>query len=270
MENVETTADKTDKIEIPGAEKHEAPKEPGGTKGKHTEQEILELLPKENSWEQILYDVVAFENLDPWNVDLNILSEGFASYISALKELDFRIPAKWVIIACVLLRMKSDCIKILAVEDQKADTEFMDMEELAELEDLDSMTETGMEMDPLDALPKRKPVRKITITELVGSLKKVLHVEKKRQKRLEKRRNKIKISSDDITKRIERLYGRITSALNVASKGEVKFSNLVSDWKRDNVVYSFLPLMHLDHEKKVRCWQEKIFDEIFIKKRAAK
>ena len=95
------------------------------------ENEILELIPKENSWEQILYEVVAIEDLDPWNLDLSELSRGFSEYIKALKELDFRIPAKWVIITCMLLRMKSDYIKVLKREETEYEDDLLDFDRIA-------------------------------------------------------------------------------------------------------------------------------------------
>ncbi|MBN2331421.1 MAG: hypothetical protein JXC85_06405, partial [Candidatus Aenigmarchaeota archaeon] len=191
---------------------------------------------------------------------------GFAEYISGIKELDFRIPAKWVIIACILLRMKSDHIKILKM-DKEAD-EFMDLDELEELAELEEAEVERLELDPLEVIPRRKPVRQVTITDLVSSLKKVIKAEKRRELRLQNRKDKIKISSEDITRRIDNLYAKIGDMLTTIRENEIKFSKLVGQWKRGKVVDTFLPLVHLDHEKKVACRQEKIFDEIFIKKRS--
>lgn len=231
-----------------------------------SEGDILELIKQENSWEQILYDVVAIQDMDPWNLDLLTLSRGFADYISGIKELDFRIPAKWVIIACMLLRMKSDHIKILKM-DKEAPDEYMDLDELEELAELEEAEVERLELDPLEVIPKRKPVRQVTITDLVSSLKKVIKAEKRRELRLQKRKDKIKISSDDITRRIDNLYAKIGDMLTTIRQNEIKFSKLVGQWKRGRVVDTFLPLVHLDHEKKVACRQDKIFEEIFIKKR---
>lgn len=230
-----------------------------------SEDDILELIKQENSWEQILYDVVAIQNMDPWNLDIMSLSKGFADYISGIKELDFRIPAKWVIIACMLLRMKSDHIKILKMDEDAE--EFTDLDELEELAEIEEAEVERLELDPLEVIPKRKPVRQVTITELVSSLKKVIKAEKRREFKLQKRKDNIKISSDDITRRIDNLYSKIGDMLTTIKESEVKFSKLVGQWKRGKVVDTFLPLVHLDHEKKVACRQDKIFEEIFIKKR---
>jgi segregation and condensation protein A len=233
------------------------------------EKDILDLIKQENSWEQVLYQVVALESMDPWNLDINLLARGFADYVSVVKELDFRIPAKWVIIASILLRMKSDYIKILKMDEEAGEgDEFMDLEELEEMAELEE-AESELEADvgPIEAVPKRKPIRRVTITELVDSLKKVVQTENRREVKLQQRRNKINISNEDITRRIDNLYKKIGDMLTIIKENEIKFSKLVGRWKRGKVVDTFLPLVHLDHEKKVACRQDKIFKEIFIKKR---
>jgi segregation and condensation protein A len=233
------------------------------------EKDILDLIKQENSWEQVLYQVVALESMDPWNLDINLLARGFADYVSVVKELDFRIPAKWVIIASILLRMKSDYIKILKMDEEAGEgDEFMDLEELEEMAELEE-AESELEADvgPIEAVPKRKPIRRVTITELVDSLKKVVQTENRREVKLQQRRNKINISNEDITRRIDNLYKKIGNMLTIIKENEIKFSKLVGRWKRGKVVDTFLPLVHLDHEKKVACRQDKIFKEIFIKKR---
>ena len=235
-----------------------------------TVDDILDLLKKENSWEQVLYQVVALEDMDPWNLDISQLAVGFAEYIASIQELDFRIPAKWVIIACILLRMKSDHIKILKTEEESEDQDFMDLEELEEMAELEMGDEPAIDVDPIDVITKRRPVRKVTIAELVNSLKNVVRAEDRRETRLQMRRDKIKISEDDITKRIDNLYKKIGDMLTVVKESEVNFSKIVGKWKRGKVVDTFLPLVHLDHDRKVSCRQERIFDEIFIKKRPVK
>ncbi|MBI1971661.1 MAG: segregation/condensation protein A, partial [Candidatus Aenigmarchaeota archaeon] len=73
-----------------------------------TEEKILNLVVRDHSWEQIIFHLIESENLDPNDVDLEILAKSFVNYINKLEELDFHIPAKMIIIAAVLLRMKSD------------------------------------------------------------------------------------------------------------------------------------------------------------------
>ncbi len=233
------------------------------------EMEILDLIPRENSWEQIIYQVVAMNNLDPWNLDLSALSKGFADHIAALEDVDFRVPAKWVMIAAVLLRMKSDYIKILKMDREPDADEFADLEDF-DGEDIPEAEAGEMpDVDPIENAPKRRPVRMVTVTELVDSLRRVLAAEKRRDVKMRKMRGRIRIRTDDIAARIESLYSRINSMLGRMDDGKITFSKLVGKWDRENVIENFMPLVHLDNEKKVECTQKEMFDEIFIRSRKA-
>ena len=240
-----------------------------GNNGHEKEMEILGLIPGESSWEHIIYQVVAMNELDPWNIDITKLSKGFSEHISSLEELDFRAPAKWVIIAAVLLRMKSDYIKIMKMDRDPVPEEFMDIEELddEEIESIGAEIDEA-DVDPIDVSSKRKPIRRITVNELVDSLRKVLATEKRRDLKMRTARGKIKIRTDDIGVRIEKLYGKINSMINALSnEKKVKFSDLVEKWEREHVIETFMPLIHLDNENKIECTQKEIFDEIYIKRK---
>ncbi len=47
----------------------------------------------------------------------------------------------------------------------------------------------------------------------------------------------------------------------------IKFEHLVGEWKREEVVNTFLPVMYLDHQKKIDVRQDKMFGDIYIKRR---
>ena len=74
-----------------------------------------------------------------------------------------------------------------------------------------------------------------------------------------------------IDARIDKLYGRITGMINGLNGNgngrnkKVKFSDLIEKWEREHVIETFMPLIHLDNQKKVECTQKEIFDEIYIK-----
>ncbi|MFH0956453.1 MAG: hypothetical protein V1813_01175 [Candidatus Aenigmatarchaeota archaeon] len=240
--------------------------------GNGWEREMLDLMQKENSWEQILYQVVAMKDLDPWSLDVCVLSKGFSEYIATLSDVDFRVPAKWVMISAVLVRMQSDHIRILKV-DKGPEDEFMGLDELDALgggaEDFIGGREIGRDdIMPMEAAHKRMPVRRITINELVDSLRKVLATGERREEDIRNRMGRVNISTEDIAARIEGLYKRITGMLGkLDDGGEIRFSDLVGKWERGNVIDHFMPLIHLDNDRKVRCTQKEMFNEIFIKGR---
>jgi segregation and condensation protein A len=239
-----------------------------------TEEKIMGFITSEYSWEQVIYKVIAWEGLDPWNLDLVKLSNSFLVYLAKLKEMDFKIPAKYVIIAAVLLRMKSDHLQYLGdiVEDSFA----MDIIE----DELESHIESGAEEDflpesnglsgfivnPITVPPKRQPRRKIVVDDLVSALRRVLSAETRRELKMKRARDKIDVRDDNITHRISALYYKINELLGRLKKEEVEFSKLVDRWERQEVVDTFLPLVFLDHERKVDATQKEIFEEIYVRK----
>ena len=241
-----------------------------------TEEKIMGFITSEYSWEQVIYKVVAWEGLDPWNLDLVKLSDSFLAYLARLKEIDFKIPAKYVIISAVLLRMKSDHLQYLG--DLVEDSFAMDMVE-DELEShiesgagevdeglLESNGVNGFVVNPITVPPKRQPRRKIVVEDLVSALRRVLKADTRRELRSRRHREKIDIRDDNITHRISALYHKINEILGRINKEEVEFSRLVDRWERQEVVDTFLPLVFLDHERKVDASQEEMFEEIYIRK----
>ena len=102
-------------------------------------------------------------DIDPWDIDIARTTEKFLQYIDSLEKRDLRIPARTLLYASILLRMKSD-----SMEGQREEEEpEPEMEEIEELEE---------EEEKEDTLP-RPPVRRhtkrpVTLEELISELKK--------------------------------------------------------------------------------------------------
>ncbi len=231
-----------------------------------TENKIVQLMMADYSWEQVVYDIIASQGLDPWNLDLNLLSQSFLSYMKKIDELDFRIPAKYIIISSVILRMKSDNMRLL---DMPSDSD----NGIAEEESFDPQFSQlslpkGFNMALFNAQESRRPTKQIMVTDLIYALRKVLSKQEIRQIKMAAAREKLKINTDSIIDRINRVYEKINSMLGRVQQQEVPFSQVVDKWEKQSVVQHFLPLIYLENEKKVSCRQEEFFDEIFIKKQS--
>jgi len=179
-----------------------------------------------------------------------------------MDKLDFKIPAKYVMVASTLLRMKSDHLPLFGY--------------LEEDEAVDEMEVTGsssLEEPALNLLtipPLRIHKRKIVVAELVAALRKVMGTQSRRELRKAAAKDKIKISQEDMGKRINSLYDRITAILSSVKNKEVPFKDLVPKWTRPEVANTFLPLVYLDHQQKVEVRQEEVFDELYVSKRTKK
>lgn len=224
------------------------------------EENILQLILQKENWEEILYHIVSLENLNPWDVDLVKLTAGFLKFIHTAKELDFRIPAKIVFVAAVLLRLKSDYLSLFE-EQTTMDEAVEKQKEMIDLGVDPNLIKLGIPM-------KRIPKRQVTIDELVGALRKALSVREKKEERhrLWKERTRFEMpTGEDITKRIEAVMAEIDAALSKSKKDSVKFKDIVN-WNRESVVEHFVPLLHLEQDNKIRTDQEEFFKEIYISK----
>lgn len=222
------------------------------------EENILQMIIEKESWEEVIYYIVSVENLDPWNIDLVKLADSFLRYLKAVEELDFRIPAKIVFVAAILLKLKADYLSI-----------FEEREEAVEVKQFEDLG-----IDPnlvqLSYPMKRVPKRQVTLDELVHALRKAMTVEKRREERkqLFARRLQAAIpTEEDITKRIERVMQEIDELIKKLKLDRIEFKQIVEEWKRDKIVEHFIPVLHLDQERKIEVQQPEIFKEIWIKKR---
>ena len=223
------------------------------------ENKIMDLMTREYSWEQIIYDLIAAEGLDPWNLDIQLLSSSFLKYMKKMETLDFRVPAKYIIISAVLLRMKSDFLSFF--EPEEAEIFEDSIEEIPN----DTMAQT-LDISNFSIPSKRMPKRRVVVTDLIDSLKKVLDAKQRKVIRTGKKVLKLEMGSETVTQKINNLYEKINSLLGRIKEEEVKFSDVVPKWDRENIIDTFMPLIHLDHEEKVECKQDEFFQEIFIKK----
>jgi len=233
------------------------------------EKDIMQLITSEYSWEQIIYKIIAWEGMNPWNLDLSLLSRSFLAYVGKMKELDFKIPAKYVVIAAVLLRMKSDHIEYLKGLAQPEPEEALIEDAGDPMADQVPQTANGeinLALASLNVPSTRQPVRKIVASELIAALRNALRTDERRSERAIRRREQIVINEENITERIALLYKRIDSLLERLKDQEIEFSELVNVKSRDEVLSTFVPLIHLDYDKKVHCRQEELFKEIYIRK----
>ncbi len=221
------------------------------------EEEILRTIIEKESWEEIIYYIVGVEKLDPWNVDLVRLAESFIRFISGVQELDFRIPAKVVFVAGILLRMKAEYLSLL--EESGLEEEE---DETAPVKGSVFVPEVGDVGVPL----KRVPKRKITLEELISALRKAIAAKERRERRRMRARVALEaeLSEEDVRKLIEEVFSKIKRLVESSGEGKVKFRELVGKWERGEITRNFVPLLHLEQEKRVYTEQEKMFDEIYI------
>ncbi len=228
------------------------------------EQNLLEMILKEESWEELIYNIVSYEGLDPWDIDIIKLTNSFLKYIEGFKTLDFRIPAKVVLVAAILLKLKSDILSPLRVEG----TEYYPVD----MKMLDQYEQIRLEMENMELKrPMERHVkRKVTMDELIDALRKAMKVKQKKEhvRRKLGRRIRAEIGEEeDIELRIKNLLSNIDVLLTKLKSDKVMFSKIVSKWERGEIVRYFMPLLYLSSRGKVSTEQKKFFKEILISKK---
>ncbi len=232
------------------------------------QQQIHDLLfNREIGWQEIIYDLINTEQLDPWNINITILTDKYLETIQNLEEADFFISSKVLLAAALLLRIKSEILlnKHIRSIDEILFGGKEQKKHVLERIELEEEIPLLMPKSPMSR------IRKVTLQELMEALNRAIVTENRRIKKeivnknalretgisLPKRKFSIK---DKIKEIYERLFGHFEEN---KGKHKVSYTEFIGD-NREEKIISFAPLLHLENQKKVWLEQEAHFDEIHI------
>ena len=230
---------------------------------KSDEENILKTIIEKESWEDVIYYIVSLEQLNPWDVNLVKLTESFIKFIKNVEGLDFRIPAKVVFVAAILLRLKADYLSIFEEEEESVEEMLKEDKPFAELGIDPNLVQLGYPV-------RRSPKRQVTLEELIVALRKALAVRERKEERVKVARRQldvINVTEEDMTIKTEKMLKEIDELMQKLHKDKIEFSQIVKEWKKDKVIEKFVPLLHLESDGKVVGEQEDFFKEILISKK---
>jgi len=226
----------------------------------------------EITWQSMIYDLVSSEKMDPWDVNVSLLTEKFLERLRKLKEMDLKISGKVVLAASILLRVKSYRFMeedISALDALIASANNPEEQEF--FEDLFEYDSEGGAVN-LEEKPKIYPrtpqprKRKVSVFDLINALEKALEVY---QRRPPKAKENVKMTvpekGRDISLVIKDVYNRITGFFTKKNDSKLTFNMLLQEDGKEEKVFTFIPLLHLDFQRKVDILQEHHFGEIEIK-----
>ena len=232
------------------------------------QQQVHDLIfSRQIDWQEIIYDLINTEQLNPWDVNIIILTEKYLEKIQFLEEADFFVSSKVLLAASLLLRIKSE---ILLNEYIKSIDEILFGSKEVKKYGLEriELDETIPSLSPKSPIPR---FRKVTLQELIESLNKAIKTENRRIYKeivntsalrevgisMPKKRVSIK-------NKIREIYDNLNSHFKQnTDKKMVSFSEFIGTEKEERII-AFGPLLHLENQKRIWLDQEKHFDEIYI------
>ena len=225
------------------------------------------LFNREPGWQEIIHDLINTEQLDPWNVNIIILTDKYLEKLNQLEEADFFISGKVLLAAALLLRIKSEILlnKYIKSIDEIL---FGKKEEKKSVFERMELDEDIPELIPKSPLPR---FRRVTLQELLDSLNKAIITENRRIKKDILTKSALRESSISLPKKQISIKDKIRemyeNLLNYFKEDEqrkrISFTEFVGEKKEERII-SFLPLLHLDNQKKIWLEQEEHFTDFHI------
>ncbi len=231
----------------------------------HQEQINSIIFSREIGWQEIIYDLINTEQLDPWNVDIIALTNRFLEKIQELEE-NYFVSSKVLLAAALLLRIKSE---ILLNKYIKSIDEIL----FGKKEKKQSVLERIELDDEIPELIPRSPIprfRKVTLKELIESLDKAVVTENRRIKKEIWNKNALREAAISLPKRkyilrdkIKQIYEKLFGHFEERDFERVLFSEFFGSNKEEKIV-TFTSLLHLENQNKIWLDQKEHFGEINI------
>ena len=238
---------------------------------------------RQPDWQTIIYDLVHTEQLDPWDIDIIVLTSRYFEKIYELEEklgsddldsTDFYISSKVLFAAALLLRIKSDFLLNKHIKSIDEILFGKKQESRYEVERIE------IDEDELPLLIPRTPLprqRKVTLDELMAALNSAINTESRRIKREVAIKRAKKLSEVDfhigpridLKDRIRQFYAKILTSLKKTEKSpkkhlnKIAYSELIGNTREEKLA-CFLPVLHLSNARKLWVEQENHLDEIWI------
>lgn len=230
------------------------------------QEQIQDLLfNRELGWQEIIYDLINTEQLDPWDIDIIILTDKYLEKIREFEETDFFVSSKVLLAASLLLRIKSEIL--LSQYIRSIDEILFGKKEQIKIPleriELDENIPDLISRSPLPRL------KKVTLKELMESLNKAIITENRRIKKEITNKNSLRDSSFSLPKRkfsikdkITEIYRNLNDLFKERTEKKVPYSEFIKE--REEKIISFLPLLYLEDQKKIWLDQKIPFDEVHI------
>ena len=157
-----------------------------------SQERILEMLMKKDeiTWQTILHDLVNSNEINPWDIDISILTNKYIEIVKKMQESNLFISGKVLLASAILLKIKSER---LISEDISVLDNLMFPQEMEELDQFIDPNSRRIYLDTEPRLTIKTPQarkRKVNMNDLITALERALEVNERRLIRTA-RRNEI-------------------------------------------------------------------------------
>ncbi len=226
---------------------------------------------KKADWQALIYDLINSEQLDPWDIDICLLSNKYFEKVREMEEINFYISSKVLLALALLLRIKSEFLlnrHIRSIDEilfgkKEGPKSVFERIEINE-DDLPLLI-------PKTPLPRQ---RKVSLDELMNALNKAINTESRRIKKEVQFKRAHQLSKVDIPEfakvslkdRVRQFYAGILTAIKKKEPekiNKVSYTHFTKNQREQKLAY-FLPLLHLSNTKKLWLEQTEHLGEIWI------
>jgi len=224
------------------------------------------LFGRELGWQEIIYDLINTEQLDPWDINITTLTDKYLQKIKELEKEDFFVSSKVLLAASFLLRIKSEILLNCFVKSIDEILFGKKQEPIRTLEKLELEGE-------LPELVLRSPMprfKRVTLEELMEALNKAIVTENRRIEKVVTHKNALRESLNSLPKKtinikdkIKQIHQKLLDHFDSKNSKKISYTNFIGKDKEERIL-AFYPLLQLESNNKVWLEQPGHFEEIDI------
>ncbi|CEQ22861.1 segregation/condensation protein A [Paraclostridium sordellii] len=222
----------------------------------------------------LLYDLITKHKIDIKDISIIEITKQYLAYLDMLEEFDLEIASEFITMASKLLQIKSRYLLYKQRDDENEEDPRLElMEKLVEYKKFKNATEdlknnvTYIE----DVFYRKK--EEVVIDEkldletisLEAIVKILPHIMKVDKEELEE------IKDDKLNRIVKTRIISVEEKMHyvrdiIKEKEDIKFTNLISNYEKDEIIATFLSVLELIKTNEVIVVQDLFFDDILIKR----
>ncbi len=236
------------------------------------QQKIYDMVVNQEdvTWKSLIHELVRTEQMDPWDINISLLTKKYIQAVKDLHEHDLKVSGRIVLAAAIMLKIKSSHLlefgitnldKLINQGDDLSEDELL--EELGEEMARERRQRQQFQLIPRNPQPRS---RKVSIHDLVGALQRAMESKKRILAKQRPVKYNMPKKGMDIMEVIYDIYHKIVYYTNKEKNSKITFTKLLPPKaSKQDKVYTFIPLLHLENQRKVETRQNQPFEEIHVR-----